>query len=107
MTRTPKKGFKKEPKKEDSKARIIAQQRKEIRKLVKENKKLKSHTYDLNKILEKSLRRIEELSIPFTVEQLLNIDKMLNVPIVDIDNDDPNLSEEDIDAIAKLYKEDL
>lgn len=102
MSKKPKKGVSKVPNKDESKHRIIGEQRKEIRKLVKDNKRLRHQVYDLNKVLERDLRRIEELSRLFTVEELLNINRIADAPIVEIDWDDKELDEMDIDAIAKL-----
>ncbi len=96
-----KKGNLKVPQKDDSKSRIIGEQRKTIRKLTKENKKLKHEVYDLNKVLERNIRRIEELSRLYTIEELLNIDVIIDRPMVEIDWDEDDLTEADIDVIVK------
>ncbi len=101
MTKKPKKGVMKAPQKDDSKSRIIGEQRKEIRKLVKLNKKLTHQVYDLNKVLERNIRRIEELSRLYSVEELLNIDLLVDTPIVDVNWDDEELDEETLDAIVR------
>ena len=101
MTKKPKKGVCKTPQKDESKNRIIGEQRKRIRSLVKDNKKLRHEVYDLNKVLERNIRRIEELSRLFSVEDLLNIDLLLQKPIVDVDWDDKELDEAEIDLIVR------
>jgi len=97
----PKKGVLKAPQKDESKNRIIGEQRKQIRSLIKENKKLKHQVYDLNKVLERNIRRIEELSRLYTIEELLDIDLTLDRSNNVVDWDDKELSEADIDNIAK------
>jgi len=91
----------KNPQKEQSKNNIINAQRKTIRQLVKENKRLRNEVYDLNKVLERNIRRIEELSQRFSLEELMGIDEIIDKPYVTevLDIEDAELTEADIDAI--------
>lgn len=101
MTNKHKKGHMKSPEKERSKNQIITEQRKKLRKLVKENNRLRNEIYDLKKILDNNIRRIEELSERFTIDELLGIKQRAKKEPIKVEWDDKDLDEGDIDAIIK------
>lgn len=90
----------KEPTK-TTKNHIIDEQRKTIRKLVKENKRLRNQVYDLTKVVEKNIKRIEELSKGIPIEEILEIEEAISKPEIDVFEDEPELTMDQIIAIAK------
>lgn len=65
-------GFKdKKPKREETERSETNKLRSSLRQMQKENKRLRAENRDLKKVLEKNLRRIQDLSEHKTLEELL------------------------------------